>query len=321
MTKELNHNTLKKKHSLSDYGSLIALIVLVVAMSLFRSEFASPRNIISLLRQATVNGLIAFGMTNVILTGGIDLSVGSVLGLSAMLSAGLIKKGMPASLGMILALVFGILFGLISGLLITKGRLQPFIATLVTMTVYRGFIMIYCGGKPVSRLGTPEELKALTAIGKGYFLKIPIPIWIFFIAFAAFYFMLNHTSFGRYIYAVGSNEQAARLSGVQIDKTKIIVYSLSGFMASLAGLILLSRLGGSAQPTMGEGFEMDAIAATALGGTSMSGGRGKITGTLIGILIIAVLSNGLNILGVSSYYQDVVKGLVILIAVLSDKNR
>lgn len=256
-------------------------------------------------------------MTCVILTDAIDLSVGSILGLSTALCAGMIASGFPVVPAMILALVIGTGLGLVSGILVTKGRLQAFIATLVTMTVYRGLTMIFMDGKPISNLGDSFALKL---VGKGNIFRIPIPVILFVLVFIAFYFMLNKTTFGRRIYATGSNSKCARLAGVDIDKTKIIVYGISGFMSALSGLILLSRLN-SAQPTLGDGYEMDAIAATALGGTSMSGGRGKIQGTLIGVLIIAVLNNGMNILGISSYYQDVVKGIVILIAVLSDRNR
>ena len=256
-------------------------------------------------------------MTCVILTDAIDLSVGSVLALSTALCAGMITAGVPAGLAMILALVIGVLLGTVSGLLVTKGRLQPFIATLITMTVYRGLTMIFTNGKPISNLGDSFVLKL---VGKGNFYRIPIPVILLILIFIAFFFMLNKTTFGRAIYATGSNAKCAKLAGVNIHKTKIIAYAISGFMAALSGLILLSRLG-SAQPTLGTGYELDAIAAVALGGTSMSGGRGKIYGTFIGVLIIAVLNNGLNILGVSSYYQDVIKGLVILIAVLSDRKR
>ena len=292
-----------------EYGALIALIVLVVGIGIASPEFRTWSNFLSLLRQSSINGFIAFGMTCVILTDAIDLSVGSILGM--------IASGFPVVPALILALVIGTGLGLISGILVTKGRLQAFIATLVTMTVYRGLTMIFMDGKPISNLGDSFALKL---VGKGNIFRIPIPVILFVLAFLAFYFMLNKTTFGRRIYATGSNSKCARLAGVDIDKTKIIVYGISGFMSALSGLILLSRLN-SAQPTLGSGYEMDAIAATALGGTSMSGGRGKIQGTLIGVLIIAVLNNGMNILGISSYYQDVVKGIVILIAVLSDRNR
>lgn len=306
-----------KVHFLQDYGSLIALVLLVVLISLVSKEFRSFNNLISLVRQSTINGFIAFGMTCVILTGSIDLSVGSVLSLSTAICAGLIVGGVPAGLAFIITLILGVLLGLVSGILVTKGRLQPFIATLVTMTVYRGLTYIYMDGKPISNLGDSFLLKF---IGRGSIFGIPFPVILFLVIFILYYFMLNKTTFGRKIYATGSNEDCARLVGVKTDKVKMVVYALSGLMASIAGIILLSRLG-SAQTTLGEGYELDAIASVVLGGTSMNGGRGRISGTLIGILIIAVLNNGLNILEVSSYYQSVVKGLVILIAVLSDRKR
>ncbi|WP_302366970.1 ABC transporter permease subunit [Brachyspira aalborgi] len=302
---------------LQDYGSFIALIFLVIVIGAISPDFRTVNNFLSLLRQSAINGLIAFGMTCVILTGGIDLSVGSVLALTSIICAHTIKIGLPAPLSMLIALIFGIILGTISGLMVTKSRLQPFIATLITMTGYRGLTMILSGGKPISRLGNNL---LLNQIGKGSFLGIPIPVWILIIFFAIFLFVLKKTVLGRQIYATGSNAKAAELAGININNIKLIVYAVSGFMASLSGLILVSRLD-SAQPTLGSGYELDAIAAVALGGTSMTGGRGKITGSLIGILIIAVLNNGLNIIGVSSYYQDVVKALVIFLAVISDRNR
>lgn len=313
----MNENRSKILNHAQDFGAMIALVLLVIGISVVSPEFRTWNNFLSLLRQSSINGLIAFGMTCVILTDAIDLSVGSVLALSTALCAGMIAAGVPAGLAMILALVIGVLLGTVSGLLVTKGRLQPFIATLITMTVYRGLTMIFTNGKPISNLGDSFVLKL---IGKGNFYRIPIPVILLILIFIAFFFVLNKTTFGRAIYATGSNAKCAKLAGVNIHKTKIIAYAISGFMAALSGLILLSRLG-SAQPTLGTGYELDAIAAVALGGTSMSGGRGKIYGTFIGVLIIAVLNNGLNILGVSSYYQDVIKGLVILVAVLSDRKR
>lgn len=302
---------------LQDYGSFIALIFLVVVISIISPDFRTVNNFLSLLRQSAINGLIAFGMTCIILTGGIDLSVGSVLALTSIICAHTIKIGLPAPLSMLIALIFGIILGTISGLMVTKSRLQPFIATLITMTGYRGLTMILSGGRPISKLG---DNFLLNQIGKGSLLGIPIPVWILIVFFAIFLFVLKKTVLGRQIYATGSNSKAAELAGINTNNIKLIVYAVSGFMASLSGLILVSRLG-SAQPTLGSGYELDAIAAVALGGTSMTGGRGKITGTLIGILIIAVLNNGLNIIGVSSYYQDVVKALVIFLAVISDRNR
>ena len=313
----MNENKNKVINYAQDFGALIALILLVAGISIASPSFRTGANFLSLLRQSSINGLIAFGMTFVILTDAIDLSVGSVLALSTALCAGMISAGVPAGLAMILALVLGCTMGVISGVMVTKGRLQPFIATLITMTVYRGLTMIYTNGKPISNLGDSFTLKV---VGKGNFYHIPIPVILFLLIFVIFLFVLQKTTFGRHIYATGSNAKAANLAGVNIDCTKLAAYAISGCMAALSGLILLSRLG-SAQPTLGEGYELDAIAAVALGGTSMNGGRGKIWGTFIGVLIIAVLNNGLNILGVSSYYQDVVKGIVILIAVLSDRRR
>lgn len=310
-------NNKKLVNRVQDLGALIALMLLVIVIGIISPEFRTISNFLSLLRQSSINGFIAFGMTCVILTGGIDLSVGSVLALSTALCAGFIAGGMPVGLAMLLALVIGTLLGAVSGVLVTKGRLQPFIATLVTMTVYRGLTMIYMDGKPISNLGDSFTLKV---VGKGNFYHIPIPVILFGAIFAIMMFILEKTTFGRRVYATGSNEVSAKLAGVNIDKTRLITYAISGGMAALSGLILLSRLS-SAQPTLGEGYELDAIASVALGGTSMNGGRGRIWGTFVGVLIIAVLNNGLNILGVSSYYQDVVKGVVILIAVLSDRKR
>ncbi len=312
------NNLIKKNNvKMQDIGSLLALVFLVIVISIFSADFRSLSNFLSLLRQSAINGLIAFGMTFVILTGGIDLSVGSVLSLTAVISAGMIKSGMPVPIVLIGALVMGIVFGLINGIMIAKYAIQPFIATLITMTAFRGFTMIYTKGSPVSRLG---DSTLLYNLGKGFILGIPVPVWLLLVLFGIFWTLLNKTTLGRKIYATGCNPKAAEITGIKITKVKLFVYGLSGMTAALAGLILVSRLG-SAQPTLGTGFELDAIAAVALGGTSMNGGKGSIGKTLIGILIIAVLNNGLNILGVSSYYQSVVKAAVILIAVLSDRNR
>ena len=324
-------STLKNKKSvgalLGEYGAFIALALLVIVLSIIEPNFRTASNLMGLLRQASFNGLIAFGMTLVILSDGIDLSVGSVFALSAIICAELLMSGLNAVVAVVIALAAGTLLGTISGLLVTKGRLQPFIATLITMTAYRGVAKIITGGKPISQLAgnTTSGDFFFKAMGKGNLLlfetiKIPIPAIILVVAFLVVYFVLNKTTFGRRIYATGSNAKCANLVGVNTAKIKIACYSISGFLAALAGLLMISRLD-SAQPTLGDGYELDAIAAVALGGTSMSGGRGKITGTIAGVLIIAVLNNGLNIMNVSSYYQEVIKALVILVAVLSDRKR
>ena len=313
---------------LGEYAAYIALIVLAVVLCAVSPEFRTASNFLNLMRQATFNGLIAFGMTCVILSDGIDLSVGSTFALSAIICAEMLVNGISAPLAILTALVVGTLLGVVSGVLVTKGRLQPFIATLITMTAYRGFAMIITDGKPISKLkGSIESefgANLFAMLGKGSIplgpINFPVPVIIMLVSLAIFWFVLHKTTFGRKLYATGSNIKCANLVGVNTTKTKIIVYAISGFMAALAGLIMISRVD-SAQSILGEGYELDAIAAVALGGTSMSGGRGKIMGTFAGVLIIAVLNNGMNIMGINTYYQSVVKALVILIAVLADRKR
>ena len=323
----MNNNRKNIGALLGEYGAFIALALLAIVLGAISPEFRQPSNLLNLLRQASFNGLIAIGMTCVILSDGIDLSVGSTFALSAIICAELLVMGIAAPIAILIALIAGTLLGLISGLLVTKGRLQPFIATLITMTAYRGLAMILTDGKPISRLASSISSGSFLfkALGKGNLLlfeavKIPLPAIILILFFAIFYFILNHTTYGRRIYATGSNAKCAKLVGVNTQAIKMSVYAISGFLSSLAGLMMISRVD-SAQPTLGDGYELDAIASVALGGTSMSGGRGKITGTIAGVLIIAVLNNGLNILGVTSYYQDVIKAVVILVAVLSDSKR
>lgn len=320
-------DTKKSNTKISDYAVFIALILLVAAMMIFADGFATSSNLLNLLRQAAFNGLIAFGMTLVILSDGIDLSVGSVFALAAIICAELIMTGMNTVLAVLISLVAGTVLGLVSGFLVAKCRLQAFIATLITMTAYRGVAYIITDGRPISRLAESAASGAFffKALGKGNLLlfetiKIPIPALILILVFLAVWFILTKTTFGRRIYATGSNAKCAKLVGVDTAKIKMACYGISGFLAALAGLMMCSRLN-SAQPTFGTGYELDAIAATALGGTSMAGGRGKITGTIAGVLIIAVLNNGLNIMDVSSYYQQVIKAVVILVAVLSDRKR
>ena len=312
---------------IGEYGAFIALAFLFILLSIISPEFRTGSNLLNLLRQASFNGLIAFGMTLVILSDGIDLSVGSVFALAAIIAAELIMAGLNAALAVLIALVAGTLLGLVSGFLVAKCRLQAFIATLITMTAYRGLAYIITDGKPISRLAESATSGSFffKALGKGNVLlfeavKIPIPAIILIVAFLVVLFVLTKTTFGRRIYATGSNAKCANLVGVNTSKVKMACYGISGFLAALAGLMMCSRVN-SAQPTFGDGYELDAIAATALGGTSMSGGRGKITGTIAGVLIIAVLNNGMNIMNISSYYQQVVKAVVILVAVLSDRKR
>lgn len=305
------------KEIIIKYKSLIGLVLLVAIVSMLSPAFLSSKNIFNILRQTSVNAIIAAGMTFVILTGGIDLSVGSILAISGAVCASLLASGQSIVVGVIAALVIGAVVGFLNGFIISKGKLQPFIATLATMTVLRGLTLVYTDGKPIT-LGSGELAINFGQIGGGTILGIPTPAIIMIVVFIVCAYILNNTKMGRYTYALGSNEEATKLSGLNTDKIKIWVYTISGILASIAGIIITSRLY-SAQPTAGSGYELDAIAAVVLGGTKLAGGSGKIGGTIIGALIIGVLSNALNILDVSSYYQMMVKGAVILIAVLLDR--
>lgn len=301
------------KENLDKYKSLIGLVILCVVITFVSPAFMTLSNITNVFTQVSTNAIIAVGMTFVILTGGIDLSVGSTVAISGALAASIIKSTNNIFLAVLAAGVVGIVIGLINGLLISKGKLQAFIATLATMTIFRGATLVFTNGTPISKL--PEKF---VEIGNGKLGFIPIPVIITVIVLVIAIYVLTQTRFGRYLYALGGNEDSARLSGINTTKIKTLVYVISGFASSIAGVIIASRIG-SASPNAGTGFELDAIAAVVIGGTSLAGGEGRITGTIIGALIIGVLNNGLNLMNVSPFYQSIVKGLVILIAVLLDK--
>ncbi len=302
--------------ALQKLGPLIGLCIIILILIIASPNFLTLTNILNVFRQVSINALIAFGMTFVILTGGIDLSVGATLALSGALTAGMMGAGFDPLTAVIIGLGAGAVMGAVNGLLITKTNIAPFIATLATMTIYRGLALVYTDGRPIT--GFSSEF--FTMIGGGYVFGVPVPVIIMLVLFAVLYFILRKTTFGRNVYAIGGNEEASRLSGIKTGRFKIYVYTLTGLLSALAGIILTSRLN-SAQANAGTGYELDAIAAVVLGGTSLSGGRGWIVGTLVGALIIGVLNNGLNLMGVSSFYQQVVKGLVILLAVLLDRKK
>ncbi|KKI60192.1 ABC transporter permease [Staphylococcus haemolyticus] len=295
----------------------IGLILLIIVVSILNPSFLDLSNLLNLLRQISINGLIAFGMTFIILTGGIDLSVGSILALSSAFIVLMITSGVDPIIALIIGVLIGFVLGAVNGLLVTKGNMAPFIATLATMTIFRGLTLVITDGNPITNLG---DSYLFQLFGKGYFIGIPVPAVTMIIVFVILLIILQKTTFGRHTYAIGGNEVAAKISGIKVNKIKILIYGISGLMSALAGGILTSRLN-SAQPTAGTSYELDAIAAVVLGGTSLTGGKGRIVGTLIGVLIIGVLNNGLNLLGVSSFYQQVVKGVVILIAVLIDRKK
>ena len=282
-------------------------------------NFFTVNNLFNILQQTSVNAIMAVGMTLVILTSGIDLSVGSLLALTGAVAASIVGIEVNALVAVAAALALGAAIGAVTGVIVAKGRVQAFIATLVMMLLLRGVTMVYTNGSPINT-GFSDNADLFGWFGIGRPLGIPTPVWIMAIVFLAAWYMLHHTRLGRYIYALGGNEAATRLSGISVNRVKIIVYALCGMLASLAGIIEVARLS-SAQPTAGTGYELDAIAAVVLGGTSLAGGKGRIVGTLIGALILGFLNNGLNLLGVSSYYQMIVKAVVILLAVLVDNKK
>jgi len=295
------------------YGLAFSFLILCLALSLLSDRFLTVNNLTNILRQSTINGIIAVGMTLVIFTRGIDLSVGSILALSAVITADVMQKGMPVALAIPFGLLIGAGLGLISGWLVTKIRVPPFIATLGVMTFGRGLALTYTQGKPIT--GLPDAFRFM---GVGYLGSVPMPVVIAIATFVIGYIALTRMKFGEYIYAIGNNEVAAELSGIPVKRFIASTYVITGALSALAGQILIARLN-SAQPVAGIGFEFDAIAAVVVGGTSFEGGEGSVLGTILGVLIIAVINNGLNLLDVPSFYQSVVKGLVIAIALLIHK--
>jgi len=299
--------------ALRRFGIVIAFALLVVILSLLSGSFLTVSNLLNIARQVSINAVIAAGMTFVILTGGIDLSVGSVLAVSGAVIAGLLSAGRPLLVGIGAGLAVGAALGLLDGLVITRGKVQPFIATLGMLTIGRGLTLVYTDGRPIT--GLPD---AFVWLGAGEVSRIPVPVVIMILVSLISYGILTQSVFGRYVYAIGGNEEAARLSGVDVATHKTLVYVISGVLSAVSAVILTARLN-SAQPTAGVGFELDAIAAVVLGGTTLAGGEGSISGTLLGAFIIGVINNGLNLLNVNPFYQQVVKGAVILLAVLLDR--
>lgn len=308
---------MKEENKFLKNKPLMGLIIFGVIVSILNPRFLSSANLLNILRQTSINAIIAAGMTFVILTGGIDLSVGSILAICGAVSASMLAGGVNGYIVLIVTLILGTILGAISGSFISYGKLQAFITTLVAMTLLRGATLVFTNGKPIS-MGFGDNAMLFDTIGGGYLLGIPVPIYIMVVVFVICNYILKNTKFGRYVFAVGGNEEATKLSGINVEKLKVKVYAISGGLAALAGIIITSRLG-SAQPTAGTGYELDAIAAVVLGGTSLSGGVGSISGTITGALIIGVLGNALNLLDVSSYYQMMIKALVILAAVLIDR--
>jgi len=308
---------MKKKFNytkfMSEYAIIVIFFVMFIAMSIFAPNFLTTSNMTNVLRQVSINGICAVGMTFVMLTGGIDLSVGSILGVSGVLTAIMMLNGVNPVIASLVSLVLGTVIGYLTGQLISHIQIPPMIATLGTMTSLRGVAYLITGGTPI--FGFNESYAVL---GQGYWGFIPIPVIILVITFAIGIFFLTKTRISRYIYGVGGNEEVARLSGINVHKIKAIAYAVSGFCAALAGLVMLGRVN-SGQPRAGEAYEMDVITAVVLGGVSLSGGTGKLSHVIFGVLIMGVLTNGMTMMAIDDYWQRVVKGIVLLLAVGFDR--
>lgn len=303
---------LKRILSGREAGTALGLLVLCVGLWIATPYFATTANLANVAEQSAVVGVIAIGMTFVILTGGIDLSVGSLVALAGVVIGGALRSGLPVTVAVSLGLLTGAAAGMLNGLMITLGKLPPFIATLGMMSVARGGALMLSDGRPIS--GFPDSLRA---VATGNLLAVPAPVVLMLVLYAVAYVILTRTVAGRYVYAIGGNEEATKLAGVRVRFHKTVVYAISGLSAAICATLLVARLN-SAQPIAGMGYELDAIAAVVIGGTSLLGGTGSVIGTLIGALIMSVLRNGLNLLGVSSYLQQVAIGAVIIVAVLID---
>lgn len=309
---------------LQRYGIVLALVIACLALAIINENFLSTRNILNVLRQTSINGILAIGMTFVILTRGIDLSVGSVVALTGLVagslattaSTGMVGNGpYPALVAIAAGLAAGMACGSVSGVIVARFRVPAFVATLGMLSAARGLALIYSGGRPIPAL--TEEFRW---IGTGSIFGIPVPIFLLLGTFAVAHYVLTQTRFGRHVYAVGGNPHAAKVSGLPVNRIRFTVYVIAGALAGLAGMVLAARTG-SALPQAGIAYELDAIAAVVIGGTSLAGGVGRVTGTLIGALLIGVVNNGLDLMGVESYYQQVIKGVLIVAAVMLDQSK
>jgi ribose/xylose/arabinose/galactoside ABC-type transport system permease subunit len=308
---------LRKLGSLRVSGLIWVLLLMVLIAVIYKPTFINPSNLVSVARQTALFGIVAIGMTMVILTAGIDLSVGSVVAVAGVVCATMLDAGMPVWSVVIVGLVIGASLGAINGAVIVIGRVPPFIMTLGMMVIGRGLAMTISGGHPVH---FREAADSFSWLGQGFLLGLPVPVWVFLLVAASAFFVLRYTPFGRNIYAVGSNPEAARLSGINVGFTIFSVYLVSGVLAGLTALIMISRLT-VGEPVLATGLELEAIAMTVIGGTSLFGGEGGVIGTILGAAIVTVLANMLNLFGVSPFTQQIVKGFIIVAAVLFETYR
>lgn len=303
-----------RSNVIKSWGLVIALIVIGIALSFAKPNFLTVANLVNVIRQISINGILAVGVTYVLLTGGVDLSLGSVVALTGVVAATLGSSQYPVVVPVMAGIATGAACGTVNGLVVTKGKVAPFIVTLGMMTVARGLALVVSGGRPVSNLSP-----AFTRLG-GDVAGVPIPVMVLGAVALVSFLCLNNLRLGRHLYAVGGNEKAARASGINVDAVKMVAYSVCGAFAGIAGVVLAARIT-TGQPNAGVGYELDAIAAVVIGGTSLSGGVGGVGGTVLGALLIGVINNGLDLLDVSSYYQAIIKGIIIVGAVWLDRNR
>ncbi|GLC80511.1 ABC transporter permease [Lacrimispora brassicae] len=303
-----------KKMNFREYGVVIGFILLCVVISFATPAFATQKNILNLLRQSSIIGIIATGMTFVIISGSFDISVGAVAALSGAVTMKLITmgNGVPVAIAVLAALGISAVVGLINGIAVAKINVPSLIATMAMVSVVKGAMLMFTGGYPITR-----TIPVLDTIGNGYVAGIPIPVIIFAAAVAIAFVILTKTRFGRYVYSVGGNEEASKLNGINVDSYKIKVFVINAVLAALAGIVLVGRMG-TASPVAGDGYDMDAIASVVIGGTSVAGGSGSVLKTVIGVLLMSVINNSFNLLGVDMYFQYIFKGLIILIAVGAD---
>ena len=303
----------KSRFSISQVFVYLILLFVIVFFSIMSQSFMTSRNILNICRQVSMIGICSVGMTMVLLTGGIDISVGSIIALSGVVAAKLIAENMwPIFPAMVVGVVIGVICGIISGVMVAKFDVPALIATLAMQSIARGIAFSLTQGIPV--YGLPEQIRVL---GQGYFLNIPIPVYIMVLMFFIGWWLLEQTTFGRHVYAIGGNEEVARLPGINVMMRKLQIYAFSGFFAGLSGIIMLSRVN-SGQPNTSEGFEMDVITAAVLGGVSVAGGQGKIVNVIAGVLIMGMLGNGMTLMNLDEYWQWVTRGAVLLFAVAFD---
>ena len=320
MNKEIGRDTgnrVKIGAVLGKYGVYIALLVLFVSLSIASSSFLTVTNIFNILKQNSVYGILAVGMTFVIVTGGIDLSVGAIVAMSACFAASLAQDGTttPIFVAILVGVLIGMGCGAFSGFFIAFANIPAFIATLATCTIARGIVYVFTDGRPVTGVSA-----AYKYIGRASWGPVPVAVVLYAAFLIAGTFLLKYTKYGRHVFAIGGNKQAATVSGIHVKRVEFLVYMISGFCAAFAGLVLSSRIQ-TGQPAGGDGYELDAITAAVIGGASLSGGKGSVFGSFIGILVVGILTNGLDLLNVSSYYQQIIKGAIILLAVLADRKK